>query len=74
MEQDFLGRGWSFPVRPTPSGRLAFVGGEEMIRGGVLSAEFLRQSRVKGGDRLCGVQIGAHQACQSIEFVFGRRP
>jgi phage baseplate assembly protein W len=32
MEQDFLGRGWSFPVKPTPGGRLAFVGGEEMIR------------------------------------------
>jgi phage baseplate assembly protein W len=32
MEQDFLGRGWSFPVKPTPGSRLAFVGSEEMIR------------------------------------------
>jgi phage baseplate assembly protein W len=32
MVQDFLGRGWSFPVKPALGGRLAFVGGEEMIR------------------------------------------
>ena len=32
MDRDFLGRGWSFPVRPTPSGRLSFAGGEEKIR------------------------------------------
>lgn len=32
MERDFLGRGWSFPVRPTERGRLALLGGEEKIR------------------------------------------
>lgn len=30
--QDFLGRGWSFPVRPDAGGRLVFVGDEEKIR------------------------------------------
>jgi phage baseplate assembly protein W len=32
MEPDFHGRGWGFPVKPGPAGRLAFVGGEEKIR------------------------------------------
>jgi uncharacterized protein len=32
MEQDFLGRGWSFPVTPTPGGHLSLKGGEEKIR------------------------------------------
>jgi phage baseplate assembly protein W len=32
MEENFLGRGWSFPIKPTPSGRLVFLGGEEKIR------------------------------------------
>lgn len=32
MGRDFLGRGWSFPVKPGPAGRLSFVGGEEKIR------------------------------------------
>jgi phage baseplate assembly protein W len=32
MEQDFLGRGWSFPIRPTAGDRLSFIGGEEKIR------------------------------------------
>lgn len=32
MERDFLGRGWSFPVRPGPGGRLSFAGGDEKIR------------------------------------------
>jgi uncharacterized protein len=32
MEQNFLGRGWSFPVKPAPGGRFSFVDGEEKIR------------------------------------------
>lgn len=32
MDQDFLGRGWNFPVKPGINGRLAFAGGEEKIR------------------------------------------
>ncbi|HVQ37578.1 MAG TPA: GPW/gp25 family protein [Pyrinomonadaceae bacterium] len=32
MEPDFIGRGWSFPVKPGPTGRLSFSGGEEKIR------------------------------------------
>jgi phage baseplate assembly protein W len=32
MNQDFYGRGWSFPVRPGDDGRLALVGGEKKIR------------------------------------------
>ena|SRR5215207_1539969 len=32
MERDFIGRGWSFPVRPGPTGRLSFSAGEEKIR------------------------------------------
>jgi uncharacterized protein len=32
MPDDFLGRGWSFPVKPTLGGRLALIGGEEKIR------------------------------------------
>ena len=32
MNQDFLGKGWSFPVRPGPNGRFSFLNGEEKIR------------------------------------------
>src|SRR5436309_16090858 len=32
MDTNFLGRGWSFPVKPGPGGRLSFAGGEEKIR------------------------------------------
>lgn len=32
MERDFLGRGWSFPVKPGQLGRLSYTGGEEKIR------------------------------------------
>ena len=32
MERDFLGRGWSFPVRPGSDGRLSYAGGDEKIR------------------------------------------
>jgi Bacteriophage baseplate protein W len=28
---DFFGRGWSFPIKPTPSGRLAYASGEDKI-------------------------------------------
>jgi uncharacterized protein len=31
-DQDILGRGWSFPVRPGPDGGLALIGGEEKVR------------------------------------------
>src|SRR5439155_23111382 len=32
MADDFFGRGWPFPVRPTPSGILLLVGGEAKVR------------------------------------------
>lgn len=32
MERDFIGRGWSFPIKPGPLGRLSYTGGEEKIR------------------------------------------
>ncbi|HEY0606880.1 MAG TPA: GPW/gp25 family protein [Herpetosiphonaceae bacterium] len=32
MEHDFLGRGWSFPVRLTPAGQLAYAEGEPKIQ------------------------------------------
>ena len=30
--QSILGRGWSFPIKPGPSGRLPLLGGDEKIR------------------------------------------
>lgn len=30
--QDFLGQGWSFPILPTPGGRLRWAGGDEKVR------------------------------------------
>ena len=30
--KDFIGRGWSFPVRPVTGGRMSFLSGEEKIR------------------------------------------
>jgi phage baseplate assembly protein W len=32
MPDDFIGRGWSFPIKPGTDGRLSFLGGEEKIR------------------------------------------
>ncbi len=32
MEKDFIGRGWSFPVKPGSQGRLSYTGAEEKIR------------------------------------------
>jgi uncharacterized protein len=32
MADDFIGRGWAFPVKPGLGGRLSFLGGEEKIR------------------------------------------
>jgi phage baseplate assembly protein W len=32
MKRDFLGKGWSFPVKPGGQGRLLYIGGEEKIR------------------------------------------
>ena len=31
-DQDILGRGWSFPVRPGPTGGLTLIGGQEKVR------------------------------------------
>ncbi len=30
--KDIVGRGWPFPVRPTPNGRIPFSAGEQKIR------------------------------------------
>ncbi|MCG8346188.1 MAG: GPW/gp25 family protein [Chloroflexales bacterium] len=32
MGRDFLGRGWSFPIKLSPGGRLSYLGGDEKIR------------------------------------------
>jgi uncharacterized protein len=32
MQDDLIGRGWNFPVKPDALGRLTFKGGEEKIR------------------------------------------
>ena len=32
MENDTIGKGWSFPVRPSPDNRLAYLGGPEKVR------------------------------------------
>ncbi len=32
QHQDFLGRGWSFPLRPGAGGGLRWVGGDEIVR------------------------------------------
>jgi phage baseplate assembly protein W len=32
MQDDLIGRGWNFPVRPDALGQFAFKGGEEKIR------------------------------------------
>ncbi len=36
MAQSFLGKGWQFPVKPTLSGGLALISGEEKIRQSIL--------------------------------------
>lgn len=35
MENRFIGRGWNFPTRPTPRGRLEYQGGSEKVRQGI---------------------------------------
>jgi phage baseplate assembly protein W len=56
MEPDFHGRGWNFPVKPGPAGRLALTGGEEKIRQSIWlilsTAPGERQMRPEFG---CGV-------------------
>jgi len=32
MAIEFLGRGWSFPIKPGPARRMAYINGEEKIR------------------------------------------
>ena len=32
MDKDIVGRGWSFPVKPGPDGRIQFTGGGDKIR------------------------------------------
>ena len=35
MSLDVIGRGWPFPVRPGPDGRLRLIGGERKIQQGI---------------------------------------
>jgi phage baseplate assembly protein W len=53
---DFRGRGWPFPIRPAPGGRLAFVGGDEKVRQSIwlilATAPGERQMRPEFG---CGI-------------------
>ena len=32
MGAEFLGRGWSFPIKPDPNGRLNYLAGDDKIR------------------------------------------
>jgi Bacteriophage baseplate protein W len=32
VDKDIIGRGWPFPIKPGPGGRLSFLGGAEKIR------------------------------------------
>ena len=32
MSDDVIGKGWSFPLKPNPQGRLTYAGGDEKIR------------------------------------------
>ena len=56
MENDFIGRGWSFPIRPGATGRLSFTDHEEKIRQSIWiilsTAPGERQMRPKFG---CGI-------------------
>jgi len=56
MDLDFLGRGWSFPIKPAPGGRLSFISGAEKIRQSIWiilsTAPGERQMRPRFG---CGI-------------------
>ena len=51
-----LGKGWSFPINPTPNGRLYYLGGEQKIRQSIRlilgTAKGERQMRPEFG---CGI-------------------
>lgn len=55
-EPEFLGRGWGFPVQPTPRGRLPWAEGEDKIRQSIWlilsTAKGERQMRTDFG---CGI-------------------
>jgi len=36
MMPNLIGKGWTFPIRPTPEGKLSLVSGEEKIRQSLL--------------------------------------
>jgi phage baseplate assembly protein W len=53
---DFLGTGWTFPVKPDPSGRLTYSSGEELIQQSVrLILETAPGERVMRPDFGCGI-------------------
>ena len=56
MKKDFIGRGWSFPVKPGPNGQLSYAGSEEKIRQSIWiilsTAQGERQMRPDFG---CGI-------------------
>ena len=54
MSEDVIGRGWPFPVRPGPDGRLHLVGGERKIQQSIWI--ILATSR---GERLMREDFGA---------------
>ncbi len=56
MGEDFIGRGWSFPIRPTAAGRLAYLGGDEKIRQSIwLILGTARGERQMRPDFGCGI-------------------
>jgi phage baseplate assembly protein W len=56
MDTDFIGRGWMFPVKPDPAGRVTYLGGEDRIRQSIWlilgTAQGERQMRPDFG---CGI-------------------
>lgn len=63
MRKDFIGRGWSFPVKPGPDGQLRYAGDEEKIRQSIwvilATAPGERQMRPNFG---CGIHDLVFQA------------
>ena len=55
-DNGFLGRGWAFPIRPGPDGRLRLVDGDEAIRNSIfLIMSTSPGERVMRPDFGCGV-------------------
>src|SRR5687768_12450303 len=67
MQDDLIGRGWNFPVKPDALGRLTFKGGEDKIRQSIWiilsTAPGERQMRPEFG---CGIHDLVFKANTSV--------